>query len=107
MKQSAVVTPGLDPLQASPSNTPGDVDKVVEVKILKPILSHDHSDEVWADLKRLSRTSRIRTDEDVHRLRIRSGTTTPTSPLMPTKVEGLDTLSRHDRNVVEDESDVS
>ena len=31
----------------------------------------------------------------------------PTSPLMPSKVEGLDTLSWHVGSVVEDESDVS
>ena len=28
--------------------------------------------------------------------------TTPMSPLVPSKVEGLDTLSRHDSSVVED-----
>ena len=42
VKQGTVVTPGLDPLQASLSNTPGDVDEVIEVKILKTILSHSH-----------------------------------------------------------------
>ena len=40
-------------------------------------------------------------------MRIRSGATTPTSPLMPSKVEGLDTLRWHVGRRVEDKSDVS
>ena len=65
------------------------------------------SDEVWADLKRLPRMSHVGTDKNVHCLRIRSSATTPTSPLMPPGVEGLDTLRWHVSSVVEDESDVS
>ena len=49
----------------------------------------------------------IRVDQDVHSLRIRNGMTAPTSPLVPSEVEGLDMLSRHDSSVVEDENDVS
>ena len=52
-------------------------------------------------------THNIRTNEDVHCLRIRSGATTPMSPLVPSKVEGLDTLSWHVGSVVEDKSKVS
>ena len=51
--------------------------------------------------------SHIRTDKDTHGLRIGNGATAPTSPLVPSEVEGLDMLSRHDSSVVEDESDVS
>ena len=46
-------------------------------------------------------------DQDIHGLRIRNGVTTPTSPLVPPKVEGLDTLNWHVGSVIEDESDVS
>ena len=49
----------------------------------------------------------IQSDKDIHGLRIGNGATAPTSPLMPSKVKGLDMLSWHVGSVVEDESDVS
>ena len=58
-------------------------------------------------LKAFLWTCHIRMDEDVHSLRIGNGATTPTSPLMPSEVEGLDTLRWHESSVVEDKSDVS
>ena len=64
-------------------------------------------DKVQSYLKALPRTHYVRMDEDVHSLRIGNSTTTPMSPLMPSEVEELDTLSWHDGSVVEDESDVS
>ena len=86
---------------------PRDVDEVVEVKILGLYLVTVTCDEVKSYLKAFPRTRHVRMDEDVHSLRIRNSLTTPTSPLVPTEVEGLNTLSWHDSSVVEDESDVS
>ena len=64
-------------------------------------------DKVQSYLKGLPRTRHVQMDQDIHGLRIRNGKTAPTSPLVPSKVEGLDMLSRHDSRAVEDESDVS
>ena len=49
----------------------------------------------------------IQVDQDIHGLRIGNSMTAPTSPLVPSKVEGLNMLSRHESSVVEDKSDVS
>ena len=58
-------------------------------------------------LKGFLQTCHIQTDQDIHGLRIGNRTTTPMSPLVPSKVEGLNALSRHESSVVEDKSDVS
>ena len=107
MEQGTIVPPGLDPRQAPPSNAPRDIDEVIQVQILSQYLVTVTSDEVWADLECLPGTSRIRMYKDIHSLRIGRGTTTPTRPLMPSEVEGLDTLSWHVGSVVEDEGGVS
>ena len=64
-------------------------------------------DKVQSYLKGFLWTSHIRTDKDIHGLRIGNGATAPTSPLVPSEVEGLDTLRWHVGSVVEDEGDVS
>ena len=89
------------------SNTPRDVDEIIEVQVLKLYLVTVTCDKVQSYLKGLPRTSHVRTNQDIHSLRIGNGVTAPTSPLVPSEVEGLDTLSWHDDRVVEDESEVS
>ena len=64
-------------------------------------------DKVQSYLKGFPRMHNIRVDQNIHGLRIGSRTTTPTSPLVPSEVERLDTLSWYDGSVVEDESIVS
>ena len=64
-------------------------------------------DEIQLYLEGFSRTHNIQMDQNVHGLRIRNLTSTPTSPLVPPKIEGLDMLSWHVGSVVEDKSDVS
>ena len=64
-------------------------------------------DKVQSYLKSFSWTRYIRLNQNIHGLRIRNSMTTPLSPLMPSKVEQLNMLSRHESSVVEDESDVS
>ena len=86
---------------------PRDIDEVIEVQVLRLYLVMVTCDEVQSYLKGLPRICNVQTDQDIHSLRIRNGTTAPTSPLMPSKVEGLDTLSWHVGSVVEDESNVS
>ena len=107
MEQGTVVPPGLDPLQVPPSNTPGDIDEVIEVQVLREYLVMVTCDEVQSYLEGFPGPRNIRTYKDVHSLRIGNGVTTPTSPLMPSEVEGLDTLSWHVGSVVEGKSNVS
>ena len=64
-------------------------------------------DEVQSYLQGFPWTHNTQLDENVHGLRIQNLMSTPTSPLMPPKVEGLDMLSWHVGSVVEDESNVS
>ena len=64
-------------------------------------------DKVQLYLKTFLRMHHVQTMEAVHCLKIWSQMTAPTSKLVPPKVEGLDTLSRHDNRMVEDEGDVS
>ena len=90
-----------------PSNTPRDIDEVIEVEILRLYLVTVTYDEAQSYLKGFPGTSNVQTDQDVHGLRIRNGATAPMSPLVPPKVEGLDALSWHDSSVVEDKSNVS
>ena len=90
-----------------PSNTPRDVDEVIEVQVLRLYLVTVACDKVQSYLEGFPRMSNIRTDQNVHHLRIRNGATAPTSPLVPSKVEVLDMLSWHAGSMVEDEGNVS
>ena len=72
-----------------PSNTPRDVDEVIEVQVLRLYLVTVTCDEVQSYLKGFPQMRHIQMNQDIHGLRIGNGTTAPTSPLVPSKVEGL------------------
>ena len=86
---------------------PRDIDELVKVEILRLYLVTVTCDEVQSYLKGFPQMSNVQMDKDIYGLRIRNSVTAPTSPLMPSKVKGLDTLSWHVGSVVEDKSDVN